>query len=186
MHYFHRVIRKESLEKKRKLNPLPYPLRFREQSRNRYFLGGRIGTSPHPRTDRHYATSNLLSSDIQASSLVSFSRVSSSLLLSLFRERERERVSLPFEKGEKHLWDDRGRIVDTDFGDRFSRYSRETSNGPRMKLASNRSGDECSKGIFQKPTFQMTCFVIEFFTTLKVCILGMRDKYAAPWILRIR
>lgn len=117
--YLYQVTRKESLEKKRrkkkrKLNPLPYPLRFREQSRNRYFLDERIGTSLYPAVeraslpDRHYATSNLLSSDIQASSLVSFSRVSSSRLLSLFREIERERVSLPFGKGGKHVWDDRG------------------------------------------------------------------------------
>lgn len=65
--------------------------------------------------------------------------------------------------------------------------------GPRMKLEVGIvCGDEYSKGIFQKkkkPTFQITCFVTEFFTTLKVAtrdVINIRPcgYYKSDSILR--
>lgn len=106
--YLYQVTRKKSLEKKeekkkRKLNPLPYPLRFREQSRNRYFLDERIGTSPHPRTRvparpplRHIKFTLLRHPGIQP--CIIFSSILFPSSLSLSRNRERTRIT-PFWKG---------------------------------------------------------------------------------------
>lgn len=179
--YLHRVTRKRSLEKKKrrkkKLNSL-FPSRIPYGFANNHVIDTfstdasahshiqePTAITPHqiysPPTSRHPALYHFLECPLPFSE----------------RERKRERVSLPIGKGGKHLWDDRGWIVDTDFGDRFSRYFRETSNGPRM---SNRSGDEYSKGIFQKPAFQITCFVTEFFTTLNVRVHSGRVINTRP------
>lgn len=165
-------------KEKRKLNPS----RFREQSRNRYFLDGRIGTSPHPRRTARPCPTAITPHQIyspQTSSLVSFSRVSSSLLLSLPSS-----VSLPFEKGrEKHVWDDRGWIVDTDFGDRFSRYSwADDEVGSRIVAATN-----IRKEFFKKKRNQRfkLLFRHRIFHHFESGHEG-RDKYPAQWILQIR
>lgn len=152
--------RVQKKKEKRKLNPS----RFREQSRNRYFLDGRIGTSPHPRRTARPCPTAITPHQIyspQTSSLVSFSRVSSSLLLSLLRYRSLSK------REERNMF---GTIVVESWTRTLGTASRVTL-GPMMKLEVESQRRRIFERNFSKKketNVSNYCFVTEFFTTLKV------------------
>lgn len=169
--------RVQKKKEKRKLNPS----RFREQSRNRYFLDGRIGTSPHPRRTARPCPTAITPHQIyspQTSSLVSFSRVSSSLLLSLLRYRSLSK------REERNMF---GTIVVESWTRTLGTASRVTL-GPMMKLEVESQRRRIFERNFSKKketNVSNYLFRHRIFHHFESGHEG-RDKYPAQWILQIR